>query len=131
MEIKNSADLKAAIVELEHRKLREKQELVNDFHAITESLKPMNLIKSTFQRVRETPGIGGNILKATVGLGVGFLSKKLLLTKSTGIVKTLLGSALKMGVAGIVAKNTGNIKSSGTKFFKNLFSGQKHHNGVM
>lgn len=131
MEIKNSADLKAAIVELEHRKVKEKQELVNNFHAITESLKPVNLIKSTFQKVRESDGISGNILKATVGLGVGLLSKKFLIGKSTGVIKTLLGSAIKMGIAGLVAKNSDHIKASGSRFFKNLFSGKKHHNGVM
>lgn len=130
MEIKNSADLKAAIVELENRKVNEKQALVNDFHAITESLKPLNLLKSTFHKVKESQGISGNILKAAVGLGVGLLSKKILISKSTGVVKTLLGSAIKMGVAGLVAKNTDNIKTSGTRFFKNIFSSKKHYNGV-
>ena len=130
MEIKNSADLKAAIVELENRKVNEKQGLVNDFHAIAESLKPLNLLKSTFHKVKESQGISGNILKAAVGLGVGLLSKKILISKSTGVVKTLLGSAIKMGVAGLVAKNTDNIKTSGTRFFKNIFSSKKHYNGV-
>lgn len=130
MEIKNSADLKAAIVELENRKVNEKQALVNDFHAITESLKPLNLLKSTFHKVKESQGISGNILKAAVGLGVGLLSKKILISKSTSVVKTLLGSAIKMGVAGLVAKNTDNIKTSGTRFFKNIFSSKKHYNGV-
>jgi len=130
MEIKNSADLKAAIVELENRKVNEKQGLVNDFHAITESLKPLNLLKSTFHKVKESQGIGGNILKAAFGLGVGLLSKKILISKSTSVVKTLLGSAIKMGVAGLVAKNTDNIKTSGTRFFKNMFSTKKHYNGV-
>lgn len=130
MEIKNSADLKAAIVELENRKVNEKQALVNDFHAITESLKPLNLLKSTFHKVKESQGISGNILKAAVGLGVGLLSKKILISKSTSVVKTLLGAAIKMGVAGLVAKNTDNIKTSGTRFFKNIFSSKKHYNGV-
>lgn len=130
MEIKNSADLKAAIVELENRKVNEKQALVNDFHAIAESLKPLNLLKSTFHKVKESQGISGNILKAAVGLGVGLLSKKILISKSTSVVKTLLGSAIKMGVAGLVAKNTDNIKTSGTRFFKNIFSSKKHYNGV-
>ena len=130
MEIKNSADLKAAIVELENRKVNEKQALVNDFHAITESLKPLNLLKSTFHKVKESQGISGNILKAAVGLGVGLLSKKILISKSTSVVKTLLGSDIKMGVAGLVDKNTDNIKTSGTRFFKNICSSKKHYNGV-
>lgn len=125
MKIKNSADLRDAIFELENRKLKEKQELAEGFHELTESLKPLNLIKSTFNKVKETPGITGNILKATAGLGVALLSKQLLVGKSTSIVKTVLGSAIKMGVAGLVAKNSDNIKNSGIRFLKNLFSSKK------
>src|SRR5450432_568930 len=104
MEIKNSEDLKTAILELQDRKQREKQQLVENFHAFTESLTPINLIKSTFNRVKETPGITGTVLKATVGLGVGMLSKRFLLGKSPGFFRKIIGSAVEMGVAGLVAK---------------------------
>lgn len=126
MEINNGADLKDAIRELEVRKLREKTELEARFHGLAESLKPMNLIKSTISKVKETPGMGGNILKATAGLGVALLSKRLLMgSPSTSIVKRLLGSAVKMGVAGLVAKNSDKIKAGAGHFLKNLFSTNK------
>lgn len=121
MEIKNSADLRAAILELEDRKQREKQQLVENFHVFTESLSPVNLIKSTFNKVKETPGISGNILKAALGLGVGILSKRLLIGKSGGLVKRMLGSALEMGVMGVVAKNTDTLQYKAVRLFKNLF----------
>lgn len=125
MEIKNSADLKAAILELEDRKQREKEELTRNFHAFTESLTPMNLLKSTFNKVKNSPGIQGSVLKAGLGLGVGLLSKQLLIGRSTGIVKGLLGNAFKMGVMNLVAKNTDTIKSTGARFLKTLFSRKK------
>ncbi len=121
MEINNAADLRAAILELEDRKLRDKQQLVENFHAFTESLSPVNLIKSTFNKVKETPGISGTVLKAAVGLGVGILSKRLLIGKSGGLVKRMLGSALEMGVMGVVAKNTGTLQSKGVRLIKSLF----------
>lgn len=121
MEIKNSADLRAAILELEDRKQREKQQLVENFHAFTESLTPINLIKSTFNRVKETPGLTGNVLKATVGIGVGLLSKRLLIGKSAGLFKKILGSAIELGVAGLVTKKSDTIKSAGSQLLKNLF----------
>ncbi len=120
MEINNSAGLRAAILELEERKIREKNQLVENFHVFTESLTPINLIKSTFNKVKETPGITGNILKATAGLGVGLLSKKLLIGRSAGLFKKILGSAIEMGVAGLVAKNSDTIKLSGLRLLKNL-----------
>ncbi|MBC7888875.1 MAG: hypothetical protein H7Z13_13440 [Ferruginibacter sp.] len=125
MEINNATDLKAAILELEDRKRREKELLVENFHAFKESLSPVNLIKSSFVKVRETPGLAGNILKASVGLGVGFLSKRLLIGKAPGLFKKIVGSAVEMGIAGLVAKNSDTIKSSGNRFFKNIFRSRK------
>ncbi|MEP7145155.1 MAG: hypothetical protein ABI707_19875 [Ferruginibacter sp.] len=120
MEIKNSEDLKAAILQLEDRKQREQKQLVENFHAFKESLTPINLIKSTINRVKETPGITGTVLKATVGLGVGLLSKRFLLGKSPGFLRKIIGSAVQMGVAGLVAKKADTIQSNGN-FFKNIF----------
>lgn len=121
MDIKNSEDLKAAILELEDRKEREKQRLTQNFHELTESLKPINLIKSTYHRVKETPGITGTVLKAGVGLGVGLLSKRLLLGNSPGFLRKIIGSAIQMGVTGMVAKRSDIIKSTGGQFLKKLF----------
>ncbi|MEO5889251.1 MAG: hypothetical protein ABIQ31_03310 [Ferruginibacter sp.] len=125
MEIKNSEDLKAAILELEDRQQREKQQLVHNFHLFTESLKPINLIKSTYHKVKETPGITNTVIKATVGLGVGLLSKKLLLGKSPGFIRKMIGSAIQMGVTGLVAKKSDTLKATGGQFFKNIFRSKK------
>jgi hypothetical protein len=129
MEIKNSEDLKAAILELEDRQQREKARLVQNFHNFKESLTPVNLLKSTFSKVKDTPGIGGTVLKASLGLGVGLLSRKILMGKSRGIVKRILGSALQMGVARLVTKKTDTIKSGGRRLLKNIFS-SKRNNGI-
>ncbi len=123
--IQNSADLKAAIVEMEEKQRREKLELVENFHVLTESLKPMNLIKSSIHKVTSTPGIGGTILKASMGLGAGLISKKLLVGHSTGILKMLAGNAVKLGVAGIIAKKSDNIKYAGLKLLTNMFGKKK------
>lgn len=121
MDIKNSADLKVAILELEDRKSREKQQLVENFHVFTESLKPINLVKSAITKVKESHGLSGNVMKATVGLGIGLLSKKFLIGGSSGIIKKVIGSAIEMALAGIVAKNSDTIKSKGFRLFKNIF----------
>ena len=71
MNIKNSADLRAAIQELEIRKQLEKKQLAESFEVLKESLKPINLLKSTFNSVRETPGLGGMVVNTTLGMGAG------------------------------------------------------------
>jgi hypothetical protein len=125
MQIKNAADLRVAILEIEKRKQQEKNQLAEKFTAFKESLTPLNLIKSTFKGAKESPGLTGNILKAGIGLGVGILSQQLLVGKSAGVAKKLLGTALKMGVAGAVANNTGTLKTAGVNLLKNLFRSKK------
>jgi hypothetical protein len=41
------------------------------------------------------------------------------------VAKKLLGTALKMGVAGAVANNTGTLKTAGVNLLKNLFRSKK------
>src|SRR3982751_6912256 len=125
MEIKNSLDLKAAILELEDKKRRQQDQLVYNFKVYKESMTPMNLLKSSFNKVKETPGITSTVLKASLGLGVGMLSKKILLGSSPGFVRKIIGSAIQMGVTGLVAKKTDTIKASGTNILKTLFRSVK------
>ena len=127
MQIKNAADLRVVILELENRKQQEKKELGEKFQAFKVSLTPLNIIKSSFKEAKESPGLTGNILKAGIGLGVGILSQQLLVGKSVGLGKKLLGTALKMGVAGSLANNTGTLKTAGVNLLKNLFRSKKRN----
>jgi len=125
MEIKNSEDLKIAIRELEQKELRQKEQLTTNFHAFKETLTPLHLLKSTFNKVKETPGITSTILKASLGLGVGILSKKLFFGKSPGILRKVIGSAVQMGLAGLVAKKTDAIKHNSGQLIKRIFRSKK------
>ena len=76
-----SSDLRSEIIALEALRIRQEADLKNAASAALESLKPVNLIKSTFQSAVKTPGFGKNILKGIAGLAAGFLSKKLFVLK--------------------------------------------------
>ena len=121
MEIKNSADLKAAILELEDKRDREKKQLVKNLNELNESLKPINLIKSTIQKVKEGPGVGPTLVKATVGVGMTMLSKKFLFGKSPGIFRKIIGSAIQMGLAGLVAQKTPTLNAPGKSLLSKIF----------
>lgn len=130
MEINNAADLKAAIERLESKNLVQKNIITEQYHSTIESLKPMNLLKSSFSKVVRAPGLVENILNATVGLGAGFLSKKVLIGKSTSILKKLLGNAVEFGIAGLVTKNSGSIKNTGLGIFNKIFHSKKGLNNL-
>ena len=121
MKIKNTADLRIAILELEKRKQQEKLQLADSFHALTESLTPSNIIRNSFKKVNEIPGLKGSLVNGALSLGLGLASKKLLIGKSAGLLKKVAGLAVEMGVAGMVANNAGVIKSATGSFLKKIF----------
>ena len=125
MEIKNSADLRAAIKELENKKQEQRRQLAMSYRAVTESLKPMNLIKSTFNTVKDSPRLTENLLNVVLGLGAGFLSKKMLFGKSAGLLKRVFGPTIQTGVAGVVVNNAANFKTVGKRLLQTLFRSKK------
>ena len=105
MKRKNAtADLQETIALLKIREAQELQALKEQFHGTYESLKPMNLIKSSLKSVTATPGIQGTLLKAGLGLATAYFSKRLLFRAAQKPVKKILGNILKLGVAGFITK---------------------------
>lgn len=106
MKIKNSAALQSVIKALEEKRERERQGMVDSFEAITESMKPLQLVKSAFNKLQLPPGLAGNVVKVISVVGISFLSKKLLLGKSSGLLKKIAGLLIELGVADLLTKNT-------------------------
>src|SRR3954470_24182681 len=109
--IYTSSDLRTEILALEAERIRQEADLKDAAAAAIDSLKPVNLIKSTFQSTVRTPGFGKNLLKGAAGLAAGFLSKKLFVMGSSSLVKKALGTVVELGVAKAVAKNAGKLTS--------------------
>ena len=125
MEIINAAHLKMAILELEQKKLLQEQELVLQLHSTYNSLKPINLLKSTLRDIGSEPHLGKNVINALIGLGTGIISKKIVIGSSHNIFKKLMGVAVEFGVAGLVTKKGEEIKSVIGSTLKKLLARRK------
>lgn len=125
MKINNQSDLHNAISKLEQQKEVQKDKLTEQFHATLESFKPINLLKTSLNKVVHSPGTVGNIIKSTVSLGIGLISKKILIGKSTGIAKKLFGDAIKFGVAGLISNQSNSIKLGGLNLLSKIFKSKK------
>ncbi|MEO6894392.1 MAG: hypothetical protein ABI136_05100 [Ginsengibacter sp.] len=102
--IANTTDLSTAIKRLERRRFIIEEELKDQFHELAEDLKPKNILKNTIQEIQESTVLRNNLLKVALGLGAGYFSRRLVVTKSAGFVKKALGAALQYGVTNFVAK---------------------------
>jgi hypothetical protein len=116
--INSAADLRNAILELESKRTIEEKLLREQIHLAYESIKPVNLIKSTFKEAAASLDLKENILNTSVGLTAGFFSKILFEGVTKNPLKKLLGTALMFGITNIVAKNPDTVKSLGNSFLK-------------
>lgn len=92
------------------------------FYITYESLKPINLIKGTWKEVMSAPNLKKDLLGSLIGLGTGFLSKKILFGATHNPIKALLGTVLQFGVSNVVSKNSSSIKTFGENLLHRLFS---------
>jgi hypothetical protein len=74
-------DIDAAIKALEERRKIELSALKDQLHETGQSLKPGNIIKSAVSDLTSNSNLKSYLLKAGVGLAIGLISKKLLISK--------------------------------------------------
>ena len=104
MKIKNRAALVSVIAALEEKRDRERKGIEDSFHSITESLRPLQLIKRAYNKVQLPAGLAGNVVKVISVVGIAFVSKKLLMGKSNGLIKKMAGLLIELGVADLLTK---------------------------
>ncbi|MGI8584696.1 MAG: hypothetical protein ACR2KX_21110 [Chitinophagaceae bacterium] len=106
--IHKTEDLKSAILELEAKKIVSEEALKKQFHDTVETFKPSNILKNTVSEVSASPQFKHNILNLVLGLGAGYLTKKIAVGRKAGLFARTVGTALQFGVTSLVAKNRAN-----------------------
>jgi len=116
--ITNSDELKNAIQILEFDQQIRELELKEQVYLTVESLKPVNLIKSTLHEVASSRYLIDNVLGATVSLASGYVSRKLVVGRSHNRFRKLFGAILQFGVTNVVAQRSDQIKSIAEFIYK-------------
>jgi hypothetical protein len=119
--ITSTAGLKYAIQLLEDEQAVKLQLLKEQFLFSIESLKPVNLLKSTMKDIVSSPHLLDNMLNTAVGLATGFLSKKIFIGSSANIIRKLIGSVLQLGITATATQNSDYITSFGRFAFQKVF----------
>jgi len=119
--ITNATELKNAIQRLEVEQAINGQILKEQFYITYESLKPINLLRSTIYEITNSPHLMDSILGTAAGLATGYLSRKIAMIGASGnLVRKLFGSLLQLGVTNIVSQNPDKIKSIGHYIFQHI-----------
>lgn len=113
--IHKAEELKSAILELEARKIVSEERMKTQFHETLESFKPSNILKNTVSEVTASPQFKHNILNLALGLGAGYVTRKVAVGRKAGLLARTMGTALQFGVASFIAKNKANEDKVGHK----------------
>ncbi len=106
--IHKAEDLKNAIQELEAKKIVTEDAMKKQFHETIEIFKPSNILKNTVSEVSASPQFKHNILNLALGLGAGYLTRKVAVGRKAGLLARTVGTALQFGVTSLIAKNKAN-----------------------
>jgi hypothetical protein len=124
--ITSVATLKNAIQLLEVEQAAKEQLLREQFHLTYESLKPVNLIRSSIQDITSSPWLIENIIGTALGLATGYLSKEIVVGASVNRFRKLIGSVLQFGVTNLISQHAEDIKSFGQSVFQSIFHKKEH-----
>jgi len=104
-EIRSKEELKAAISRLENRLADEENTMKENFHQATESLAPINLIKSGLKMATESSDLKHAVVNSTVAIAAGYLSKLVFVGRSINPIKKFAGELVLVGVTNVIAKH--------------------------
>ena len=120
MEITTTAQLQQQIEYLHSKSDNQKESIRIHFNELIESMKPVNLLKSTVKDIGESPGLAKAAIGTSVAIGAGVLSKKMIIGKSNNIFKRVLGTVVEFAVARSIANNSEAIASKGISLLKKM-----------
>lgn len=102
-----------------------------------ESLKPLNILKSSFKEVRSSSDLKGSIISNAIGIATGFISKSIWMGNSHNPIKNVIGTLMQLAVSNIATRYSDSIKSVGEKIMyrfsrhKEDSKNEFHHNGTV
>ena len=96
------------------------EQLKQQFDRVTESMKPVNLIKSTVKDMITSPKLGENMLGNVTGLVTGYLSRRIVVGTSGNLFRKFIGTIVQVGVTKFIAKHPETIKSTILEILKKI-----------
>ncbi|PKP06227.1 MAG: hypothetical protein CVU10_01290 [Bacteroidetes bacterium HGW-Bacteroidetes-5] len=119
--INSKKDLEKAIYALAQLQSAQGELLKAQFERSIESLKPVNIIKNSFNNMVKSPDLLTNILSTSVGLTSGYVSNKIFVGNSRNIIRKFIGGIIQVGVTTIVSSNPETVKRVGHKIIGTIF----------
>jgi hypothetical protein len=120
--------LQDSIQLVKEEQIIKRQLLQEQLNISYESLKPLNLLRGAIRDMSSSPDLGNNVMGSVLGLGSGYLSKKLFIGTSGNLIRKLIGSFIQIGVSNLVARHPDAIKNFGQYLIEHFLSKKETKN---
>ena len=117
-DITSKEKLEKAILHLEMKKDIEGKDLKIHFNNTYEQLRPINLIKNTIADIEHSPELKNDLIRAAIGLAIGYITKKIIVATSANPLMATIGSIVQIAVSGLIARNPDFIKKIAIHFLR-------------
>jgi hypothetical protein len=104
--INHTETLQEAIQLLKMQQAGQLDQLKEQYRHTYEHLKPINILKRSFNMLTSKADFKGSVLSNIVGIGTGYLTKKVLLGSTPNIFKKVLGTLVQLAITNVVTKKT-------------------------
>jgi hypothetical protein len=120
MPVNATEALQKNIDELQLQCDEKKKILQLQFIEAVESIKSVNLLRSTVKDIAATPGIAKAAVETSIAIGAGVLSKKIVVGTSSNMFRKILGRIIEFTVANSIANNAEAITDKGIILLKKI-----------
>lgn len=103
--------LKESIRLLEMRQTEEGIILKEQFRITYESLKPVNLIKSSIKDLAGSFAIKSSIFESLFTIVSGYLTQKFIVNSKSNVFMKILGVLVQFGVTNLISKNSEDVRN--------------------
>ena len=110
--VSNKQILKIRILELEQLQALQIAELKIAAVKVIDSISPVNMVKQVLNHTVLSPGIRSTVINTFIGMGTGFLAKKIYAGNSKNIFKKITGSAVQFLIASFVRKKIPELQET-------------------
>jgi hypothetical protein len=110
-QISTSAELKAAIAELQKKKEIQQLTIKGQVAQTKQALKPSHLLKNTYSYIAETPEIKRTLISTLIGIGIGYFSKKATAALQEDKLDRMINNFVDKGLDQVVQNNPNALLS--------------------
>lgn len=123
--ISTAAELKAAIAELEQKKVAQQANLKSEFAHTKEVLNPVHMVKNTFSKLAEMPEVKKTLISTIVGIGIGYLSNKAVHALQEDKLDRMLNNFVDNGLDRVVERNPQGLLSKAISLTRQIAKDSK------